>query len=160
MKPPVSTSDMHADDRYFEDWTIGEVLEAGSFTLDEAKIVEFARDYDPQPFHVDPEAAAASKFGRLIASGWQTAAITMRLIVDSGIFGRHGGIGMGVDELRWLKPVFPGDTLRVEAEAVSARAGKNSGIVHFTLNTLNQHGETVMTHTAIVLVPCRPGEAA
>ena len=124
MKPPVSTSDMHADDRYFEDWTIGEVLEAGSFTLDEAKIVEFARDYDPQPFHVDPEAAAASKFGRLIASGWQTAAITMRLIVDSGIFGRHGGI------------------------------------VHFKLSTFNQHGEAVMTHTAIVLVPCRPGEAA
>jgi acyl dehydratase len=153
---------MHADDRYFEDWTIGEVLEAGSFTLDEAKIVEFARDYDPQPFHVDPEAAAASKFGRLIASGWQTAAITMRLIVDSGIFGRHGGIGMGVDELRWLKPVFPGDTLRVTSEAVSARArpGGKNGIVHFKLSTFNQHGEAVMTHTAIVLVPCRPGEAA
>ena len=149
---------MHVDGRYFEDWKIGEVLETGSFTLDEAKVVEFARDYDPQPFHVDPEAARESQFGRLIASGWQTAAIAMRLIVDSGIFGRRGGIGMGVDELRWLKPVFPGDTLRVTSEAVSARTrpGSKNGIVHFKLSTLNQNGEAVMTHTAIVLVPCRP----
>jgi acyl dehydratase len=153
-------ADPQIEDRYFEDWTIGERIQTASVQLDEAQIVEFARAYDPQPFHVDPEAARHSKFGRLIASGWQTASLTMRLIVDCGVFGKHGGIGMGVDELRWLKPVFPGDTLRVEAEAVSARAGKNSGIVHFTLNTLNQHGETVMTHTAIVLVPRRPQAAS
>ena len=152
---------MHVD-RYFEDWTIGERIETESVLLDEAHIVEFARAYDPQPFHLDADTARGTKFGRLIASGWQTAAITMRLIVDCGLFGTHGGIGMGVDELRWLKPVFPGDSLHVVGEAVSARAkpGAKSGIVHFKLTTLNQHGETVMTQTAIVMVPCRPGAPA
>jgi acyl dehydratase len=159
--PDVSGTDMHLEDRYYEDWTIGESLETGALRLDEAKIVAFGRDYDPQPFHVDAEAARHSVFGRLIASGWQTAAITMRLIVDSGIFGRHGGIGMGVDELRWLKPVFAGDTLRVRSEAVSARTkpASKSGIVHFKMTTFNQHDEPVMTQTAIVRVPRRPDSA-
>ena len=98
---------MHLEDRYFEDWVIGETLETPSVVLDEAQIVEFARAYDPQPFHLDAEAARQTKFGRLIASGWQTASITMRLIVDCGIFGRHGGIGMGVDELRGSSRSFP-----------------------------------------------------
>src|ERR1700682_2931930 len=99
-------------ERYFEDWKVGERLVTSSRTLQEAEIVAFAREYDPQDFHLDPEAAKNSPFGRLVASGWQTTALTMRLIVESGIFGRHGGIGLGVDELRWLQTVYPGGTLR------------------------------------------------
>ncbi len=156
------TSTMPVEDRYFEDWSIGERLETAAYTLEEAQIVEFGTLYDPQPFHIDAEAARHSTFGRLIASGWQTTAVTMRLIVQSGIFGKHGGIGMGVDALRWLKPVFAGDTLRVEAEAVSARtaAGKKTGIVHFKMTTFNQREEAVLTQTAIVLVPRRPEATA
>jgi len=146
------------DDRYFEDWEVGERLETGSRTLGETEIIAFAREYDPQPFHVDPEAAKRSPFGRLVASGWQTTAVTMRLIVESGIFGTRGGIGLGVDELRWLKPVYPGDTLRVVSEVESKRANpeKPSGICRFKLTTLNQDDVPVMTHVAIVLVPRRP----
>jgi acyl dehydratase len=148
--------------RYFEDWRVGETMETGSATVGEDEIVEFARRYDPQTFHLDRGAAQASPFKRLVASGWHTAAVTMRLIVDSGIFGHSGGIGLGVDELRWLKPVYPGDTLHVTSEVGSKRANpeKRSGICHFKLTTINQHGETVLTHTAIVLVPKRPEASA
>jgi len=148
--------------RYFEDWRIGERMETGTATLGEAEIVDFARKYDPQPFHLDRGAAQASPFKRLVASGWHTAAVSMRLIVDSGIFGHTGGIGLGVDELRWVKPVYPGDTLHVTSEVASKRANpeKRSGICHFKLTTINQNGETVLTHTAIVLVPKRPEVSA
>ena len=145
-------------DRYFEDWKVGERLVTSSRTLQEAEIIKFAREYDPQDFHLDPEAAKNSPFGRLVASGWQTTALTMRLIVESGIFGRRGGVGLGVDELRWLKPVYPGDTLHVVSEVESMRANpeKPSGICRFKLTTLNQDEVAVMTHVAIVLVPKRP----
>jgi acyl dehydratase len=148
--------------RYFEDWTVGETMKTGTVTVSEDAIVAFARLYDPQPFHLDRGAAQASPFKRLVASGWHTAAETMRLIVDSGIFGHSGGIGLGVDELRWLKPVYPGDTLRVTSEVASKRANpeKRSGICHFKLTTINQNGEPVMTHTAIVIVPKRPEASA
>ena len=149
-------------ERYFEDWVVGERMETGAKTLSEAEIVAFAREFDPQPFHLDPEAAKASHFRGLVASGWHTTAITMRLIVDSGIFGTKGGVGLGVDELRWLKPVFPGDTLHVACEVASARANpeKRSGVCHFKLTTINQDGEPVMSHTAIVLVPKREAARA
>ena len=149
-------------ERYFEDWVVGERMETGAKTLSEAEIVAFAREFDPQPFHLDPEAAKASHFRGLVASGWHTTAITMRLIVDSGIFGTKGGVGLGVDELRWLKPVFPGDTLHVACEVASARANpeKRSGVCHFKLTTVNQNGEPVMVHTAIVLVPKREAARA
>jgi acyl dehydratase len=145
-------------DRYFEDWKVGERLVTASRTLEEAEVLEFARQYDPQDFHLDAEAAKNSPFGRLVASGWQTTALTMRLIVDSGIFGRRGGVGLGVDELRWLKPVYPGDTLHVVADVESVRANpeKPSGICRFKLTTFNQDDVAVMTHVAIVLVPKRP----
>jgi acyl dehydratase len=147
-----------AVERYFEDWTVGERLETASFTLSEERIVAFAREYDPQPFHLDPAAASKTIFGRLIASGWQTAAVTMRLIVESGVFGSHGGIGLGVDGLRWLKPVFANDTLRVEVEVTRTRANpdKPSGIAHFAMTTFNQDGDPVMTQTAIVMLQRRP----
>jgi acyl dehydratase len=148
-------------DRYFEDFKVGERLESSSLKLGEAEIVAFAREYDPQPFHIDSEAAKRSAFGRLVASGWQTTAISMRLIVESGVFGTRGGVGLGVDELRWLKPVYPGDTLRVVSEVESTRANpeKPSGICRFKITTLNQDDVPVMRHVAIVLVPKRPAAA-
>ncbi len=152
---------METRDRYFEDWAIGERLETASAVLDEAQIVEFARAYDPQVFHLDPELARATPFGRLIASGWQTTALTMRLIVESGIFGRHGAIGLGVDELRWPRPVYAGDSLHVVSETIAAQpsTGKPNGVVRFKLTTKNQHDEDVLTMTTIVLLPRRPAEA-
>jgi acyl dehydratase len=153
---------MDVPERYFEDWKVGERFESGSLTLSEEQLVEFARAYDPQSFHIDAEAARATPFGGLIASGWQTAALSMRLLIESGAFGPKGGIGLGVDELRWPKPVFPGDTLHVLVEVAGTRASraKRSGVVHFKLVTRNQRGEDVMTQTAIVLVQSRPEPAA
>jgi acyl dehydratase len=141
--------------RYFEDWPVGESLESGTLTLSRESVLAFARDYDPQPFHLDDAAAAQTIFGRLAASGWQTASATMRLIVD-GV--RLDGVGLGVDELRWHKPVYPGDTLRVVTECASKRATpeKPHGVIHFKNTTFNQHGDKVMSHVAIVLVQKRP----
>ena len=147
-------------ERLYEDWNDGERLETASIEVTRESALAFAREYDPQPFHLDEEAAKNSLFGRLAISGWQTAGYAMRLIVDSGIFASRGGVGLGVDELRWLKPVYPGDTLRAIAEFASKSAGpgKRSGVVRFKITTLNGDGVTVMTHVAIVLVPRRAPE--
>ena len=141
--------------RYFEDWPLGETLETGSLELTRESVLAFARDYDPQPFHLDDAAAAQTIFGRLAASGWQTASATMRLIVEGALL---EGVGVGVDELRWHKPVYPGDTLRVVAECASKRATpeKPHGVIHFNIKTYNQHDDKVMSHVAIVLVQKRP----
>jgi len=140
-------------DRYFEDWTVGERLETASTILTEQAIIEFGRLYDPQPFHVDPVAARASMFGRLVASGWQTTALTMRLMVDSGIFGTRGAVGLGVDNLRWSKPVFPGDSISVVAQVIEKRANpaKPNGLLLVKMTTRNQHGDEVLTQTATIL---------
>jgi len=144
-------------ERYFEDWFVGERVETRSITVTRDKVVAFAHEYDPQPFHLDDAAAARSFFGRIAASGWQTASYAMRLVVESGVFGRDGGIGVGVDELRWHKPVYPGDTLRVVCECASKRAQveKPSGLIHFRNVTYNGAGDTVMSHVAIALVTKR-----
>jgi acyl dehydratase len=144
-------------ERYFEDWFVGERVETGSITVTRDKVVAFAHEYDPQPFHFDDAAAAQSFFGRIAASGWQTASYAMRLVVESGVFGTDGGIGVGVDELRWHKPVYPGDTLRVVCECASkrAQAEKPSGLVHFRNVTYNGAGDAVMSHVAIALVTKR-----
>jgi acyl dehydratase len=140
-------------DRYFEDIEIGETHKSGSLTVTEESIIAFAREYDPQPFHTDPEAAKKTPFGRLVASGWQTTAWTMRLMVDAG----GGGVGMGVDELRWTKPVYPGDTLRVVTEALEKRpsASRPTGIVRMRVTTYNQNDEPVMTDVTSVMFPRR-----
>jgi acyl dehydratase len=148
-------------ERWFEDWNVGDRLETGSLDVTRESALAFAREYDPQRFHLDDEFAQASFFGRLASSGWQTAGYAMRLVVESGIFASKGGIGLGVDELRWLKPVYPGDTLHVVAECASKRAspGKPSGVIHFKIVTRNQDDTDVMSHTAIVLVPRRDADA-
>jgi acyl dehydratase len=144
-------------DRYFEDLEIGATHTSGSLTVSEESIVAFGREYDPQPFHTDPVAAKNTTFGRLIASGWQTTAWTMRLIVDAG----GGGLGMGVDELRWKKPVFVGDTLHVVSEVIEKRpsATRPSGIVRMRVTTYNQNDEPVLTQITSVMFPRRPGAA-
>ncbi len=144
--------------RYLEEWTVGDRIETATVRVTRDAVTAFAALYDPQPFHLDEAAGAASIFGRLAASGWHTASYAMRLIVDTGVFAHAGLVGLGVDELRWLRPVHPGDTLRVEmlVEAITPSREKPRGVVRFRNTTTNQDGAVVMTHVAAVLVPSRP----
>jgi acyl dehydratase len=115
--------------RYFEDIELGETHRHGSYDVTEAEIIEFAEQYDPQPFHTDPEAAEGTAFGGLAASGWHTAAMCMRMLVelmDEADWASQGA--RGADELRWIRPVRPGDTLTVEVEVVEKRDGDRPGI--------------------------------
>lgn len=137
--------------RYFEDYAPGLTVDCGSFTLTEEEIVSFAKEYDPQPFHVDPAAAAAGPVGGLIASGWHTTSMMMRLLVDNFISGETGLGAAAIDEIRWPRPVRPGDTLRVRAEVTGARRSRSKpdrGIVTSFVEITNQRGETVMTMKA------------
>jgi acyl dehydratase len=146
---------------YFEDLPVGTVLETGTFEMTRDAIVGFAEQYDPQPFHLGEKSAENTFFGRLVASGWHTAAVTMRLLVESGHFGTTGLVGAGVDELRWPKPVIPGDVLRVRTEVVEnsrSSSGKRARI-RWATTTLNQRGEAVFTMTSITLFPGRPTQA-
>ncbi len=149
--------------RYFEDFQIGETLESAEFHLSEKESIAFAHLYDPQPFHLSTEAAEASVFGELTASGWQTAAITMRLMVETGAFSATGIIGTGIDDLRWLAAVHPGDSLRVRAEIVEKSpwpGNKTRGTVRVRLHTVNQHGVVVMSQIANLMVASRPHDAS
>jgi acyl dehydratase len=139
---------------YFEDFAVGRKFVTAGRRVEAAEIVEFATKYDPQPFHLDAEAAKASVFGGLAASGWHSAAMMMRLIVDSE-FRPAGGIIGGGGELQWLKPVRPGDQLHVESEIVELRGSRSrplQGLVKVRITTLNQHGEPVQTFTPTLLV--------
>jgi acyl dehydratase len=136
------------EDRYFEDYVPGAVFEYGQFPVTEAEIVEFARRFDPQPMHVDPEAAAQGRFGGLIASGWHTAAMMMRLFADNVLSKVASLASPGIDELRWLQPVRPGDVLRIRVtvlEATPSRSRPDRGMVRTLVEVLNQRGEAVMT---------------
>lgn len=110
---------------YFEDLSVGETATYGTYEFTAAGIIEFARQYDPQPFHTDPEAAADSAFGELVASGWHTASTCMRLYVDGILTDRAGMGARGVDELRWRRPVRPGDELRIETEILDKRTSES-----------------------------------
>jgi acyl dehydratase len=145
--------------RYFEDYVPGTSVECGSFSLSEAEIIAFATEYDPQPFHVDPLAAKNGPFGGLIASGWHTTSRMMRLLVDNYVSQESGLGAAGVDELRWLRPVRPGDTLHVRATVTEARRSSSKpdrGIVKTLMELTNQDGDLVMTVTAINFVRARP----
>lgn len=143
------------EDRYFEDYIVGEVYEFGHLTVEEAEVIAFGRRFDPQPFHTDPEAAKQSGFGRLIASGWHTASLMMRLFVDHYL-SRCASFGSpGVDELRWLKPVFPGDTLLARItvlEAIPSRSKPDRGMIRSYIEVLNQDRQVVMTMKALNLL--------
>jgi acyl dehydratase len=144
--------------RFYEDFSVGDVAETHTYRVDAAEALAFARAYDPQPFHLDAEAAKNSFFKQLVISGWQTIAITMRLLVDSREDPDYGIIGTGVDELRWTAPVVPGDTLRVRSEVIEKApwpGGKPRGIVRFRNETVNQNDVVVLTHIANTIVPTR-----
>ena len=140
--------------RYFEDLKAGDRFKSGTYKVTEEQIVSFAREFDPQPFHLDPAVARQTMFKGLIASGWHTAAITMRLFVQTLNFA-EGVIGLGVDELRWPNAVRPGDVLQVETEIVDLRESRSKpshGIVRIRNVTANQRGEVVQTMFASALV--------
>jgi len=144
--------------RYFEDYTVGVKQEVGSVSISEADIIEFANKYDPQDFHTDPVKAATGPFGGLIASGWHTISVVMRLLVDRYLDSASSLGSPGIDELRWMAPVRPGDVLTVRAEVVNARRSSSKpdrGLIHTNVEVSNQDGVMVMTMKAINLVSCR-----
>jgi acyl dehydratase len=132
---------------YWEDFAVGTVREFGGMKLEKAEIVRFATDWDPQPFHVDEEAAKRSPYGGLIASGWQTCAAAMRMCCDAYLLDAASVGSPGVENVRWVKPVRPGDTLKVRLEVLEARPLKSKpgvGLVKNRWQLFNQHGEEVM----------------
>jgi acyl dehydratase len=145
--------------RYFEDYAPGVTHQFGSIAVEEDEVIRFARRYDPQPFHTDPEAARSSIYGGLIASGWHTAGLMMRLAVEH-YFSDVSSLGSpAVDELRWPRPVRPGDTLSVRATVLAARRSQSKpdrGIVHTFIEVLNQRGDVVMSAKAVNLIKTRP----
>src|SRR5215471_16583525 len=145
--------------QYLEDYAVGQVYRTGRVQIDKDQILAFAKQYDPQPYHLDELAARKSVFGGLAASGWHTAALTMRLLVDSEFRPANGILGVGVDELRWLRPVRPGDTLYVETEVLEVRPSKSQadrGLIRVRTTTLNQSGEQVQMYVGNLLVSRRP----
>ena len=147
-------------DRWFEDYAVGTTAEQGPVPVDEAEVVDFGRRFDPQPFHVDAEAAAAGPFGGLIASGWHTCALTMRLLVEHYLSPVSSLGSPGVDELRWAVPVRPGDQLRIRTTVEDARVSRSKpdrGIVKTRVEALNQSDELVLSLLATNLVRTRPG---
>jgi acyl dehydratase len=146
------------DDRYFEDYTPGAVYEYGYITVSEADILGFARAFDPQPIHTDLEFAAAGPFGGLIASGWHTAGIMMRLFADHCLSRVASLASPGIDELRWPAPVRPGDSLRLRATFVEARRSRSKpdrGLVRTQAELINQNDQVVLTLTAMNLIRAR-----
>jgi acyl dehydratase len=143
---------------YFEDCEVGAVTETGEIEMTEAEIIKFASEYDPQPMHVDPE-AAKSITGGLIASGWHTAATTMKLMVTRGNYRpAPGTVGLGFEHLRWNQPVRPGDRLRLRVEVLQTRASQSKpgwGIVTNKFTTLNQRGEPVQEMQSSAIFPMR-----
>ncbi len=145
---------------YLEDMVVGSVAEMGSYEVTRDEVIEFAQKYDPQPFHLSDEAAAATHFGRLSASGWHTAAMAMAVIGRYVVETRQAGLGSpGIDALRWVKPVFPGDTISVRSKVVEVKPSRSKpdmGSVRGETTIVNQYGEPVMTYTSIVLMRRRP----
>ncbi|NUC71490.1 MaoC family dehydratase [Haloterrigena sp. SYSU A558-1] len=148
--------------QYYEDIEVGETQEFGEYTVTKEEILEFAERYDPQPFHTDEEAAAESAFGELVASGWHTASICMRLLVDGSIRDQASMGARGVDELRWNRPVRPGDTLSVRTEVVDKRVSESDperGYVDSRLEGINQHDEVVISWIGLGMVERRTPDA-
>ena len=147
--------------RYFEDYAVGQKFGSGTATMTAERMKAFAREFDPQPFHTDEEAARHTFFGGLVASGWHTASTSMRLFVESDITPEGGSIGAGGSDLSWPKPVRPGNVLHVESEVIEMRPSRSRpdiGIMKVKLTTYNQANEPVQFATPIMVVPRRPAK--
>lgn len=144
---------------WFEDFHVGRRFLTGAITLDAEAVTAFARDYDPQPIHLDPAAAAAGPFGGLIASGFQTIALSFRLFLDTGALAGSSLGGAGMGDVRWLRPVRPGDTLRAEVEVLETRSRPerpDRGTVRLRFVTRNGDGAAVLSFETYTLLRCRP----
>jgi len=145
--------------RYFEDFKPGDVIELGSRTISKERILAFAREFDPQPFHTDEEAATRSIYGGLLASGWHTGSLLMRILYD-GLLNDTASLGSpGIDELRWLEPVRPGDTLTARmtiVETIPSRSKPDRGLIRSLMEMRNQYGRVVLTIRGLSLLGRRP----
>ena len=145
--------------RFLEDFAVGQTFRSGRLRIDRERIKTFGAEFDPQPFHLDKEAARDTIFGGLAASGWHAAAVTMRLLVESNLKPAGGIVGAGADELRWPRPVRPGDELRTESEVLEVRPSRSrpdQGLIKVRTTTLNQNGEAVQVIIANLVVRRRP----
>jgi len=144
--------------RYLEDFAVGQTFGSGRLRISKEQVRAFAAEFDPQPFHLDEEAAQNTIFKGLAASGWHTAALTMRLLVESELKPAGGIVGAGFDEFRWPRPVRPGDELHIESEVLEVRASRslpNQGLIKVRTMTLNQDNEAVQVQIANLIVPRR-----
>jgi acyl dehydratase len=147
--------------RYLEDYAVGQRFRSGPLRIDKERIKRFGAEFDPQPFHLDEEAARHTIFGGLVASGWLTAAVTMRLLVEGELKPAGGIVGAGADEFRWPRPVRPGDELRIESEVLEVRPSKSrpgQGLIKVRTTTLNQNDEAVQIIVANLVVPRRAAQ--
>ncbi len=145
--------------RYLEDINVGDTFEFGRYEVTAEEIIDYARRYDPQPIHMDDAAAREAGLGGLIASGWHSVGMYMRMLVDNVLVGGSTMPSPGADELRWIKPVRPGDVLSLRGKALEARPSRSKpdrGIVRWSYEMINQDGETVMSLIAIAFAPRRP----
>ena len=149
-------------EQYLEDFEAGQTFRSGRIRIDADRIKSFAAEFDPQPFHLDERAATDSIFRGLAASGWHTAAVTMRLLVESDLKPAGGIVGAGFDGFRWPRPVRPGDELRVESKVLEIRTSKtrpDQGVIKVRTTTLNQNNEPVQVSLGNLIVRCRPASS-
>lgn len=150
---------MTAHSLFLEDLAVGQVWTGGPIEMTEADIVRFAREFDPQPMHIDPEAAAKGRFGGLIASGWHVASVVMREFVDSAPFGDTPLLGLKVDDLQWRSAVRPGDRLSIRREIIDVRRSDSKpdrGVLTMKMTVTNQRGEVAMSFVNLIQIPARP----
>ena len=149
---------------FYEDLEIGMTRKFGGYEVTREEVIEFASKYDPQPFHLSDEAAAQTHFGKISASGWHTCSMTMRMMVDNMMNEKSAGLGSpGIDQLRWIKPVYPGDTLRCETEIIEKRRSASRpelGIFKSRIRTFNQKGEMVLEMVSNALMRTRDPEGS
>jgi acyl dehydratase len=151
--------DVPPDNRYFEDYTPGHAYEFGSITVSEAEIIEFARRFDPQYFHTDPEKAKLSRFGGIVASGWHAASLAMRLYVDHYLSHVASLASPGTDEVRWPNPMRPGDTVKIRVTILESRPSRSKpdrGIVRAKVEAINQRDELVLSMVGMSIIGRRP----
>jgi acyl dehydratase len=147
-------------ERWFEDYVVGTTTEHGSIRVDEDELVDFGRRFDPQPFHIDPDAAAAGPYGGLIASGWHTCALMMRLLAEEYLSPASSLGSPGVDELRWIRPVRPGDELFLRTTVEEARLSRSKpdrGLLRTRVELVDSGGDVVLRLLAMNLISTRPG---